>query len=65
MIPKVIEFESVGTEEHIKNQAWALCNNFESVSIREFNYEPRLLGVIPEKEKAKPVLVFDPPPYVA
>ena len=65
MAPHIIEFDSEGTDEHIKNQAWALCNNFESVSIREFSYEPRLLGVLPEREEDEPVLVFDPPPYCA
>ncbi len=65
MIPRVVQFDSEGPHKHVTNQAWALCNNFDSVVMPDASFGPRLLLVLPEKEKASSPLVSDPPPMVA
>ena len=66
MAPKVVEFENSGNDKNVSNQAWALCNNFDSVVMLEESYGPRLLVVIPETTIPKEMpLVFDPPPMAA
>ncbi len=65
MIPRIVLFESEGSSEHRTNQAWALCNQFDSVIMPETTFAPRLLGVIPDEEETKSPMVFDPPPQAA
>lgn len=61
MAPQLVEFESVGGKVQKTNKALALCNNFKVVG----DYSPKLLLVHPIEEKAKPILVSDPPPMAA
>ena len=65
MAPRIVQFESEGTNEHLTNQAWALCNQFDSVTMPETSFLPRLLVVIPDKKEVESPMVFDPPPWAA
>lgn len=65
MVPRIIQFDAEGPPENVTNQAWAICNNFDSVILPDTTFEPRLLVVVPEKEDEDPPLVFDPPPFAA
>lgn len=65
MIPRIVQFESEGAKEHLTNQAWALCNKFDSVILPETTFAPRLLAVIPDEEEIEPPMVFDPPAQAA
>jgi len=65
-VPKVVTFESVGDQNNVSNQAWALCRQFEHITISDHTFEPRLLAVIPEAKDGPEVpMVFDPPPMAA
>jgi len=66
MVPKLIAFQSEGDQKNVSNQAWVMCNNFDSVVMLEEAYAPRLLMVVPETKIPKEMpLVFDPPPMAA
>lgn len=65
MVPTVVEFENPGSAAHVKNQAFALCNNFQSVKVGEEKYEPRVMGCYPRGHFPEQPLVFDPPPMAA
>lgn len=65
MAPRIIQFESEGEQAHITNQAWALCNSFDSVTMPGKNFAPRLLAVIPDEKEVEPPKTFDPPPWAA
>lgn len=65
MVPRIVQFESEGASKNVTNQAWVLCNSFDSVTLLDTVFAPRLLVVIPEKEEAELPKVFDPPPWAA
>lgn len=65
MTPLTVQFESEGESKHVTNQAWALCNNFNSVDIADIIFKPRLLAVVPDNKKTKLVVISDPPPWAA
>lgn len=65
MLPRIVQFESEGNSAHITNQAWALCNGFDSVIMPDTTFAPRLLTVVPQNPEVEAPLTFDPPPMVA
>lgn len=66
MTPRIVQFEASGEKQHVTNEAWALCNNFDSVILPpDTDFKPKLLAVIRDSPEVAPPLVFDPPPHAA
>lgn len=65
MVPTVVEFENPGNQTHVKNQALALLDSYQTVKVGEEVFEPKLLGAYPVGSLPEQPLVFDPPPQVA
>lgn len=65
MVPQIIEFENPGSQAHVENQAAAMLNSFQKVTIGEEVYEAKIMGIYPATPTKPQPLFFDPPPQAA
>ena len=65
MVPTLIEFDNPGSNAHVHNQATAMLNGYQKITLGEHTYEPKIMGIYPVAEGKLEPIVFDPPPMAA